>query len=54
MDELFELIVGCAWADAIVVPINTASRGPQLEHHLVLVTEDGAEVLTAFPYELEP
>ena len=32
--ELFELIVGCAWLGAIVVPINTAARGPQLEHVL--------------------
>jgi carnitine-CoA ligase len=32
--ELFELIMGCAWAGAIVVPINTASRGAQLEHIL--------------------
>lgn len=32
--ELFELILGCAWAGAIVVPINTASRGAQLEHIL--------------------
>ena len=32
--ELFELILGCAWTGAIVVPINTASRGAQLEHIL--------------------
>jgi crotonobetaine/carnitine-CoA ligase len=32
--ELFELILGCAWGGAIVVPINTASRGAQLEHIL--------------------
>jgi crotonobetaine/carnitine-CoA ligase len=32
--ELFELILGCVWAGAIVVPINTASRGAQLEHIL--------------------
>jgi crotonobetaine/carnitine-CoA ligase len=32
--ELFELILGCAWAGVIVVPINTASRGAQLEHIL--------------------
>ncbi len=32
--ELFELIVGCAWAGAMIVPINTASRGAQLEHIL--------------------
>jgi crotonobetaine/carnitine-CoA ligase len=32
--ELLELILGCAWIGAISVPINTASRGPQLEHIL--------------------
>jgi crotonobetaine/carnitine-CoA ligase len=32
--ELLELILGCAWIGAIAVPINTASRGPQLEHIL--------------------
>jgi crotonobetaine/carnitine-CoA ligase len=32
--ELFELIMGCAWAGAMIVPINTASRGAQLEHIL--------------------
>ncbi|MFZ0040419.1 MAG: ATP-dependent acyl-CoA ligase [Solirubrobacteraceae bacterium] len=32
--ELLELILGCAWSGAIAVPINTASRGPQLEHIL--------------------
>lgn len=32
--ELLELILGCAWSGAIVVPINTAVRGAQLEHLL--------------------
>jgi len=32
--ELLELILGCAWSGAIAVPINTAMRGPQLEHVL--------------------
>ncbi len=31
---LFELILGCAWSGAIVVPLNTAARGAQLEHML--------------------
>jgi carnitine-CoA ligase len=32
--EFMQLLLGCAWAGAIVVPINTASRGPQLQHIL--------------------
>jgi carnitine-CoA ligase len=32
--ELLELMLGCVWIGAIAVPINTASRGPQLEHIL--------------------
>jgi crotonobetaine/carnitine-CoA ligase len=32
--ELLELILGCMWSGAIVVPINTAARGTQLEHVL--------------------
>jgi crotonobetaine/carnitine-CoA ligase len=32
--EFVEIFFGCAWLGAIVVPINTASRGPQLQHVL--------------------
>jgi crotonobetaine/carnitine-CoA ligase len=32
--ELLALWAGCAWLGAILVPINTASRGAQLEHVL--------------------
>jgi carnitine-CoA ligase len=32
--ELLFTILGCAWLGAIAVPINTASRGAQLEHIL--------------------
>jgi carnitine-CoA ligase len=32
--ELLLAILGCAWLGAIAVPINTASRGAQLEHIL--------------------
>ncbi len=32
--ELLLTILGCAWRGAIAVPINTASRGAQLEHIL--------------------
>lgn len=48
--ELFELIVGCAWAGAIVVPINTASRGAQLEH---ILGNCGARLLVVEPAHLE-
>ena len=32
--EFMESFLGCAWLGAVAVPINTASRGPQLEHFL--------------------
>jgi len=32
--EFIESFVGCAWLGAIAVPLNTASRGPQLAHFL--------------------
>ncbi|MDQ6438061.1 ATP-dependent acyl-CoA ligase [Mesorhizobium sp. LHD-90] len=32
--EFLELFLGCGWIGAILVPINTASRGPQLRHVL--------------------
>src|SRR6185312_9105780 len=48
--ELFELIVGCAWAGAIVVPINTASRGAQLEH---ILGNCGARLLVVESTHLE-
>ncbi|MGH6672639.1 MAG: ATP-dependent acyl-CoA ligase [Xanthobacteraceae bacterium] len=32
--EFMECFLGCAWLGAIVVPLNTASRGPQLTHCL--------------------
>ena len=32
--ELLFTILGCAWLGAVAVPINTASRGAQLEHIL--------------------
>jgi crotonobetaine/carnitine-CoA ligase len=45
--ELLELILGCAWSGAIVVPLNTALKGAQLEHVLSnsdarLLVADGA------------
>jgi len=52
--ELLDLILGCAWLGAVVVPINTASRGEQLAHvlhnagaRLVLVERELRDVLAA-------
>lgn len=47
---LLELILGCAWSGAIVVPINTASRGAQLEN---LLRSSGARFLLAEPPLIE-
>jgi carnitine-CoA ligase len=60
--EVLALLLGCAWRGAILVPINTASRGSQLEHVLsnagprLLAVEGGLQDrLTglALPPELE-
>jgi len=32
--ELLELVIGCAWLGAVVVPLNVALRGAQLQHAL--------------------
>jgi crotonobetaine/carnitine-CoA ligase len=40
--ELLLTILGCAWLGAIAVPINTASRGAQLEH---ILSNCGARLL---------
>jgi carnitine-CoA ligase len=32
--EMLQCLVGCAWTGAVLVPINTASRGAQLQHIL--------------------
>jgi carnitine-CoA ligase len=32
--EFMQIYLGCAWLGAIAVPINVASRGPQLQHIL--------------------
>jgi carnitine-CoA ligase len=37
-----QVFLGCAWLGAVVVPINTASRGPQLQH---ILSNSGARVL---------
>jgi carnitine-CoA ligase len=46
--EVVELWLACAWLGAVLVPINTALRGPQLEH----VFADAETVLLALEPEL--
>ena len=40
--ETLEMILGCAWAGAVAVPVNTAWKGQQLHHAL---TNSGARLL---------
>jgi crotonobetaine/carnitine-CoA ligase len=40
--EFIECYCGCAWLGAIVVPINIAARGPQLQH---ILTNSGTRLL---------
>jgi carnitine-CoA ligase len=40
--EFIECYCGCAWLGAVVVPINIAARGPQLQH---ILTNSGARLL---------
>jgi crotonobetaine/carnitine-CoA ligase len=40
--EYIESFLGCAWLGAIAVPINIASRGPQLQH---ILNNSGARLL---------
>jgi len=40
--EFMQIYLGCAWLGAIAVPINTASRGPQLQH---ILANSGATLL---------
>jgi crotonobetaine/carnitine-CoA ligase len=43
--ELLELVLGCGWIGAVLVPLNTAAMGPQISYYLrdssarLLVTE---------------
>lgn len=46
--ELLGLLLGCGWMGAVLVPVNTASRGAQLQH---VLANSGARLLaveTAF------
>ncbi|HZC55688.1 MAG TPA: ATP-dependent acyl-CoA ligase [Xanthobacteraceae bacterium] len=40
--EFFAFFLGCAWLGAVLVPINVASRGPQLQH---ILSNSGARLL---------
>jgi crotonobetaine/carnitine-CoA ligase len=40
--EFVEILLGCGWLGAVLVPINTASRGAQLRH---MLTNSGARLL---------
>jgi carnitine-CoA ligase len=40
--EFFEVVLGCTWLGAVAVPINVASRGPQLQH---ILSNCGARLL---------
>lgn len=49
--ELLDAILGCAWLGAIAVPLNTAARGPQLEH---MLRNSGARLLLVERDLVEP
>src|SRR5882724_8497063 len=40
--EFLGLLLGCCWLGAVAVPINVASRGPQLQH---MLSNSGARLL---------
>jgi len=44
--ELIGLLLGCGWLGAVAVPINVASRGPQLQH---ILSNSGARLLVLEP-----
>lgn len=48
--EFMEIVLGCGWLGAVVVPINTASRGMQLSH---ILRNSGARLLVAEAQLLE-
>jgi carnitine-CoA ligase len=49
--EFMQIYLGCAWLGAVAVPINVASRGPQLQH---LLTNSGAKLLAIEAPLIEP
>jgi crotonobetaine/carnitine-CoA ligase len=48
--ELLGLLLGCGWLGAVAVPINVASRGPQLQH---ILANSGARLLVMEPEHAE-
>ena len=42
--EVIQCLIGCAWTGAVLVPINTASRGAQLQH---ILTNAGPKIVAA-------
>ena len=42
--EVIQCLIGCAWTGAVLVPINTASRGAQLQH---MLTNAGPKIVAA-------
>ena len=44
--EFLSVVLGCGWLGAVVVPINTASRGMQLQH---ILANSGCVLLVAIP-----
>jgi crotonobetaine/carnitine-CoA ligase len=48
--EFMQVYLGCAWLGAIAVPINVASRGPQLAH---VLANSGARLLAIEAHLLE-
>ncbi|HML14763.1 MAG TPA: ATP-dependent acyl-CoA ligase [Xanthobacteraceae bacterium] len=48
--ELLGLLLGCGWLGAVAVPINVASRGPQLQH---ILANCGARLLVMEPEHAE-
>ena len=42
--EFMQVVLGCAWIGAVAVPVNTASRGSQLQH---ILSNSGARLLVA-------
>src|SRR5262249_2537777 len=40
--EILGMLLGCGWLGAVAVPINVASRGPQLQH---VLSNSGARLL---------
>ncbi len=49
--ELLEIVLGCAWLGAVVVPVNTALRGEQLQH---VLDNSQPRLIAVEPALLEP